>query len=128
VAPPAAPRAEIDRVIADAAGAMAAPEPAPRSVASAQAAPSEIRAMHVDAAPKAAEAPAPSAADLVADALAQIDAEDAQNMVRAAPEPVAAPRAPAPMPMRPATPAPHETESKPHNSARQRLLSRLTGR
>lgn len=129
--PPAAPRAEIDQVIADAAGAMAAPEPAPPSVAIAQPAPSEIRAMQADAAPQAAEPaekPAPSAADLVADALAQVDAEEAQSTVRQAPATAAAPRAPAPMPMRPAMPAPHTTDTKPHNSVRQRLLSRLTGR
>jgi general secretion pathway protein A len=129
--PPAAKRADIDRVIADAADAMAAPEPAPPSVAITQSAPSEIRAMHADAAPQAAEPaerPAPSAADLVADALAQVDAEEAQNTIREVPEPVAAPRAPAPMPTRPAMPAPHETDTKPHNSVRQRLLSRLTGR
>jgi type II secretory pathway predicted ATPase ExeA len=129
--PPAAPRADIDRVIADAADAMAAPEPAPPSVATAQPAPSEIRAMQADTTPQAAdpaEKPTPSAADLVADALAQVDAEEAQNTVREAPAPAAAPRAPAPMPMRPAMPAPHETDTKPHNSVRQRLLSRLTGR
>ena len=131
---PAAPRAETDRVIADAARTIAVSEPAPPPPpVLPQPAAAEVHAIQVKAATQAvapADPHAPSAADLVTDALAQIDAEESQKTAAAAPERavVAQPPVPTPAPIRPAAATPQHGDSKPHNSARQRLMARLRGR
>ncbi len=113
---PAAPRAEIDKVIADAAGSIAAAAPAP-----VDAAPSAVAVDRTIA--KDADRAAPSAAELVAQALAQVDAEEAP----AAPVRLPTSQPPA-APIQPAAAALPQPDAKPHNSVRQRLMARLTGR
>jgi hypothetical protein len=75
----------------------------------------------------------PSNADLVAEALAQVDAEDAQQAAAKSAAPAPAPVVEKPLPRifpQPSMPA-HASasgEGKAPNSVRQRLLARLTGR
>lgn len=118
---PAAPRVEIDQVIADAASSIASTSPAAPFEMPAP----DVRADIVAPAPAVAaqaDKPAPSAAELVANALAQVDAEEAPVA------PAHSIDAHAPMPIRQIPPERPQADAKPHNSVRQRLMARLTGR